>query len=55
LYDSNKKLIEDSKDIFLNIYTNLNEIKYKIKTILKDGESYKIVIRFQTNNLYEWK
>jgi len=39
----------------MNSYTNLNEIKYKIKRELEDKATYKMIIKLQTNNLYEWQ
>ena len=55
LYDVNGVLLQDSGDFLMNSYTNLNEIKYKIKRELEDKATYKMIIKLQTNNLYEWQ
>ena len=55
LYNSENVLLEDSGQFLMNSYSNLNQIKYKIKRDLKDNNSYKLVIKLQTNNLYEWQ
>ena len=54
LYDSNNKIIEDSKEKYSNIYTNPNEIYYKIKYNLKNEQTYTVKFELQSNNLYEW-
>ena len=55
IYDSNNKLLDDSKQIFTNNYNHSNEINYKIKYNLKNDneEQYILKIYLQTNNLYE--
>ena len=55
LYNAEGVLLEDSGDFLMNSYSNLNEIKYKIKRQLEDNSTYKMVIKLQTNNLYEWQ
>lgn len=54
LYDSQNQIIEDSKEKYSNIYTNPNEIHYKIKYNLKNEETYTVKFQLQSNNLYEW-
>lgn len=55
LYNDSNQLIQDSKEKYSNIYTNPNEVYYKIKYNLKDNNKYKLVIQLQSNNLYEWE
>ena len=55
LYDSKNTLLDDSKDIVLNVFSNLNEIQYKIKRELNDSELYRLVIKLQSSSLYEWE
>lgn len=54
LYDSQNQIIEDSGEKYSNIYTNPNEIYYKIKYNLKNEETYTVKFELQSNNLYEW-
>ena len=55
LYDGDGvNLLEDSGDKNSNIYTNPNEVNYKIKYNLEDGEKYLLKIQLQSNNLYRW-
>ena len=54
LYNSQNQIIEDSKEKYSNIYTNPNEIHYKIKYNLKNEETYTVKFQLQSNNLYEW-
>lgn len=54
LYDKNDTLLEDSKDIYSNIYTNTNEINYQIKYDLENLQDYVLKFQLQTNNLYHW-
>lgn len=56
LYDSSStEILQDSKEKYSNIYSNPNQIYYKIKYNLKHEESYILKIQLQTNNLYEWE
>lgn len=55
LYNDSNQLIQDSKEKYSNIYTNPNEVYYKIKYNLKNNNKYRLVIQLQSNNLYEWK
>ena len=56
LYDSSMtEILQDSKEKYSNIYSNPNQIYYKIKYNLKHEESYILKIQLQTNNLYEWE
>ncbi len=54
LYDNEGVLLEDSKDIYSNVYTNPNEINYQIKYDLENLQDYKLKIQLETNNLYTW-
>lgn len=54
LYNENNALLEDSGDKYSNIYTNPNEINYKIKYNLENNTSYTLKIQLQSNNLYDW-
>ena len=55
LYNDSNQLIQDSKEKYSNIYTNPNEVYYKIKYNLRNDNKYRLVIQLQSNNLYEWK
>jgi len=37
------------------MYSNTNEINYRIRKNLEDNKSYSIKIQLQSNNLYEWE
>lgn len=52
LYDNNKKLIIDSKDLYSNNYIDVNEINYTFKYLFQDGENYSIEVSYITKNLY---
>ena len=56
LYDNlMTEILQDSKEKYSNIYSNPNQIYYKIKYNLKHEENYILKIQLQTNNLYEWE
>ena len=55
LYNDSNQLIQDSKEKYSNIYTNPNEVYYKIKYNLRNDNKYRLVIQLQSNNLYEWE
>lgn len=55
LYDGDGvNLLEDSGDKYSNIYTNPNEINYRIRYNLEDSQKYLLKIQLQSNNLYSW-
>ena len=53
LYDNMNQLKDDSGFKYSNMYSNTNEINYKIKYDLQNGEYYKLKIYYMTNNLYQ--
>lgn len=53
LYDSSKKILVDTGEIFTNKYTNINEINYTFKIDLKEQEKYQIILNITTKNLYQ--
>lgn len=56
LYDSSlTEILQDSKEKYSNIYTNPNQIYYRIKYNLKNNQTYVLKVQLQTNNLYEWE
>lgn len=56
LYDSSMtEILQDSKEKYSNIYSNPNQIYYKIKYNLKHEGKYVLKVQLQTNNLYEWE
>ena len=56
LYDSSMtKILQDSKEKYSNIYSNPNQVYYKIKYNLKHEGNYILKVQLQTNNLYEWE
>lgn len=52
LYDVNGTLLTDSRIIYSNIYSNVNEINYTFKYSFMDGEQYQVVFDYTTRNLY---
>ena len=56
LYDNlMTEILQDSKEKYSNIYSNPNQIYYKIKYNLKHEGNYVLKVQLQTNNLYEWE
>lgn len=56
LYDSSMtEILQDSKEKYSNIYSNPNQVYYKIKYNLKHEGNYVLKVQLQTNNLYEWE
>ena len=51
-YDSENNLFFDSGDVYIDSYAKVNEINYKMKKALKDGEDYTLKVSFTTYNLY---
>ena len=49
------EILQDSKEKYSNIYSNPNQIYYKIKYNLKHEGNYILKVQLQTNNLYEWE
>ncbi len=54
IYDQNEDVLEDSGDIFLNSYSNINQIQYKCKYNFSDNTNYILGVQILTENLYSW-
>ena len=55
IYDESDNLLEDSGEIQLNSYSNVNQIYYKCKYDFEDQVEYKLGVQILTQNLYSWK
>ena len=53
ILDNMNKIIEDSDFKYSNMYSSVNQISYKLKYDLQNGQYYKLRIYYMTNNLYE--
>ena len=54
LYNQNKQLIEDSGQIYGNMYQSINQINYNLKYNLEVATPYILCIQITTKNLYTW-
>ena len=53
LYNDKDTLLLESGTIYSNNYVGINQINYTLKYGLLDGETYKLVVDYVTNDLYE--
>ena len=52
LYDSNNNLLSDSRLLYSNAYSNINEFNYIFEYAFNEGESYYFTFEYETNNMY---
>ena len=54
IYDQIGNLLQDSKDIYTDAYSNSNQIQYKCKYNFEKSAEYALEIELLTQNLYHW-
>ena len=54
IYNQSEELLEDSGDVFLNTFSNTNQIYYRCRYNFSDNVKYILGIQILTENLYSW-